>query len=543
MKNYKSSETILKSPFYLVIVIAMGLLAYFTGLGQLIIPGTVGEFGEISKVRAAFDSGNLVGIMKPIIVMQKKVFISFVNNFNIYIIRYLSLIATVLTAALVSFGVYRLNHRKHLSLAIFSGALYACFYIVFSEGRHFSPVSYFVLFMSMGLLPSIIEKRWYLWVCMAASVCFGAAALAANSMVGIFLGPLLLFCTFYFTKDAYNSKHLFKKTLISILVGLVVFVAGQIMLTGTRFHINEQAFTGFLSAINLNKIFDGFYWGPNNVFKLWLSPFYHAAFLFFPLIGFVLFVIKNKRLLSLKEKQLLFLSLLYIFVSSFTVSRNLSLAYMPMVLLAVVFGRNYTRIDSSWFKIQHIINALVSILVLYFAYQFNIGSGVLAFSQSFLFVLIIVPLMSVVAILSPRWDRWILVPVTFLIMTALTLGLKNFSRPFSPKARGVLEKRVVYVPNDFSTRQELYRFILPKSIVKTYMADGEDYLGPANKLLDRGFFVALPHVGHGRPAARNVYALDAKFFWFYRGGLLSSLKALIFDKNLLGKVYLIKKIE
>ncbi len=543
MKNYKSSEAVLNSPFYMVVIVAMGLMAYFSGLGQLIIPGVVGEFTEISKIRAAFETGNLVGVIKPLVILQKKIFISFVDNFNIYIVRYLSLIATALTAAIVSFGVYRLNNKKHLNLAIFSGALYTCFYIVFSEGRHFSPAAYSVLFMSMGLLPSVVEKRWYFWVCIAASICFGASALAANSMVNVFLGPFLLFCTFYFTKDAFNSKHLFKKTLISVLVGLVVFVVGQIILTGTSFHVNEAAFTSFLQSLNIGHVFKGFYTGHNNIFKLWLSPFYNASFLVFPLVGFSLFAFKNKRLFSLKEKQLLFLSLLYIFLCAFTVTRDLSLVYVPMVLIAVVFGKNYTRIDSFWFKAQHIINALVAIFSLYYAYQFNIGSGVLAFSQEFLFILIVIPLMSVVAILSPRWDRWILVPVTFLIMTALTLGLKNFSRPFTPKTIGTLQKKVVYVPNDFSSRKELYRFILPRSIIKTYKAEDGDYLNAANVLLDRGFFVAMPHVGHLKPAVRDAFVLEVQFYWFHRGGLLNSLKSLVFDKNLFGKVYVLKRIE
>ena len=111
---------------------------------------------------------------------------------------------------------------------------------------------------------------------------------------------------------------------------------------------------------------------------------------------------------------------------------------------------------------------MLALVGLYVVYEFNTKTGDNVFANRIIFLLLTIIMLSLASYLFKHWGRWFLVPSVLTVMMSLTVGLESFSVPFSPKAIGKLERKILYIPSDFKDRHELYKVMLPRVITKSH---------------------------------------------------------------------------
>lgn len=214
-----------------------------------------------------------------------------------------------------------------------------------------------------------------------------------------------------------------------------------------------------------------FLWGGSSVWTMLLGGAVNAGLLALPVAALMANALYRRRSLSNDEKQLWIWLLATIIVFSLPSQRSARYLLTAMPALAVLCGLGWDRLSRGWFIATLAIAAAALAFLGYESLLLQRATDPTLFSAGFWLLLIAAIGFCIAASLVPRLTR----PATpiagllvFLIMAAFLKPFDGQRGNFSPEAQVLVTGREVWVPSDFSTSEEAYRFLLPTANIRSY---------------------------------------------------------------------------
>jgi 4-amino-4-deoxy-L-arabinose transferase-like glycosyltransferase len=464
----------------------LAVFAYFYGLDSQHIPKNGDESVYVNIARLTASSGHWLPLRSqyeamrntkpPLLFWQGIVSTRDGASWSLWNLRYPSVLYTLLTAALVFLLARKFSGDNA------RGCIAACAYLAF-----FSTYRY-----GRPYLTNAPETFW-LFLSYFVLLYWREAALASRTvplLLGLVTGIGLLYKSFallvpvgfavawwYLQGRNYRLGEFARKDVWK-LVAFGSIALGMFSLWFLLDPNPRTVWQDFVVHENVGKFdpvgdsyLSRFLWGGSSVWTMLLGGAVNAGLLALPVAALMLKAAFARRALSDDEKRVWIWLLATIIIFSLPSQRSARYLLTAMPALAVLCGLGWERLSRGWFIASLSIAASAFSFVAYESLLLQRATGGGLFAPSFWLLLLAAAGFCVAAICLPTLTRPATPIAGLLLLLSMAAFLKPFDGPrgnFSPEAQALVAGREVWVPSDFSTSEEAYRFLLPAAIIRSY---------------------------------------------------------------------------
>jgi 4-amino-4-deoxy-L-arabinose transferase-like glycosyltransferase len=465
-------------------VAALGIFAYLYSLDGMHIPSTgdEGPYLQITRLTAAsghwlpLQPAEGLGVTKPpLLFWQGLVASNWGQDWELWRFRLPIVAYTFLTALMVFWFTRRIGGDTE-SAAI-AGVAFLAFTSIFHHGRPFITNLPEVFFLSLSYFLFVLYRKsrrnYLLWL--GLGVLVGLSAWVRSIFL---LAPVgLAFCIYLLWQQQWSFIQFLKQD----APRLAVFTLTVLAVFGLWFLVDpkpEAILREFLLGENVSKLsIEGGYWknffsGPYPVFAVWFGIFRNAGFLALPLFYVCIVSLKNWSKLRHEEQMLWTWILAFIIVFSVPAQRQDSYVLATMPAVAVILGLHWRDIPRTWFylftlPLLLIFGGLIYLLIpisqhvlpagAYAPWHYLAPFGGLA--------------LLLLALAYSKWAPRLFIGLIFLAFIAFASVVAPLEGPlgrFDAQAISSVAGKTVYVPSNFRSQYERYRFLLPGADIRSY---------------------------------------------------------------------------
>lgn len=469
----------------------LAVATYFYSLDSRHIPKNGDEYVYAHITRLTANSGHLLPLVSqqidmrntkpPLLFWQGIASTDWAKNWNLFNLRYPSVLYTLLTGLLAFLLARRIS--GHTETAVLACLIYLSFFNTYRYGRPFlteAPMSFWTF------LPVFAFLYWQ-----PATL---QSTVLAPVLLGLGLGVALLYKSFtlvlpvvlalswwYMDHRGYRMIPFLKwdawKIAITAIVSLALFCVwfvvdpkpGEIF---REFILKENAGKFDLGASSyLRHLF----LGASSIWGLFLGFFVNTGLLIFPVLALFGITFKRRHELNPDEKLLWIWPASLFLVFSLPSMRSNRYLLPAMPAIAVLSALTWGRISRKAFVATLIAaaSALAALAYLCLRLQFNVG-GAHLFPVTYWLLLGFTLAVIIVALVLPDFTRAAVPGVALLGCLCLAVALRPLDGPlghFSPDAQQYAVGKQVWVPCNFRAVDEGYRFLLPGADVHGYRDD------------------------------------------------------------------------
>ncbi len=464
---------------------------YFYGLGSDHIPKNGDEFPYAHLTRITAGSGHLLPLRSeieslrntkpPLLFWQGIASTNWAKNWELWRLRYPSVIYTLLTAWLVFLLGSKFSGRRgpgFLALLIF-----LAFFSTYRYGRPFltDAPDVFWLFLPFFVLlygqPDTFESRWL--VPLGLGLGIGVGLLYKSFALAV---PVLLAVAWWYLHHrryeiaVFLTRDLLKLILMGF-VSLAVFSLWFILDPDPRAIVRE-----FILGENVAK-FDphgGGYlkkllWGGSSVWSLALGYPLNAGLLALPVVALFCLALGRRAELSPAERRLWIWVIALFVVFSLPSQRSERYLLPAMPALAVLCALSWDRISRILFVVSLAVAGGVLALIAYLSLRLQqaVPGGPL-YGAGYWLLLTATAVCVLLALVKPRLTRPGLSVASLLVCLCFAAFLRPFDGPLGRYDAEVQEQvrgKEVWVPTNFKAKEEGYVFLLPGARVHPYTYD------------------------------------------------------------------------
>jgi 4-amino-4-deoxy-L-arabinose transferase-like glycosyltransferase len=210
-------------------------------------------------------------------------------------------------------------------------------------------------------------------------------------------------------------------------------------------------------------------WGGSSVWTMLLGIPLNAGLLALPVAALMVSAARRHATLTVAEKLLWIwvLSLMVVFSLPSQRSARYLLDAMPAV--AVLCALGWDRVGRGWFIAALALGEFGLLFLGFEAGVLQHAKGLEAlYTPWYWLLLAAAAVLSVTAMLIPRLTRPATPVASLLVFAAVAAFLQPFDDGFRAQAQPWVAGREVWVPSDFASSEETYRFLLPGAQVHAY---------------------------------------------------------------------------
>jgi 4-amino-4-deoxy-L-arabinose transferase-like glycosyltransferase len=396
------------------------------------------------------------------------------RHWTLWNLRYPSVLYTLLTAAMTFLLARRF--ARSTDTGVLAGLVYLAFFSTYHYGRPY--------------LTNAPETFW-LFLAWFVPLYWPQAALRSRALpvlLGLIIGVGLLYKSFallvpvglalswwYLHQRAYRWEAFLRqdagKLVLLAAVSLALFSLWFVLDPDPRavwqsFVIKENA--GKFDASG-GSYFGRLLWGGSSLWTMLFGAPLNAGLLALPVAALMVSAARDRARLDAHEQQLWIWVLSLIFVFSLPAQRSARYLLDAMPAVAVLCALGWERVGRGWF-LAALALAAVGLAFLGFealVLQHANGAGAL-YTPWYWLLLIAAAALSALALAVPWLTRPATPVASLLVFGALAAFLQPFDDDFSASAAPQVAGREVWVPSDFASSEETYRFLLPGADVHSY---------------------------------------------------------------------------
>lgn len=465
----------------------LAVCTYFYGLDSQFIPKNGDEYPYEHITRLTAASGewlplqsqmdNMRNTKPPLLFWQGIASTHGGQSWNLWDLRYPSVIYTLLTAAMLFMLGWKLSHKMETGLL--AALTFLAFFTTYRFGRPFltNPPEVFWLFLPFFVLlywRQTFQSRWLIPLLMGVSI--GIAFLYKSFALGL---PVTLgLCGWYWHQRQYRVWEFIKydalKVFIAIGIAVAVFALWFVLDPDP-----QAVWKEFVVGENVGK-FDPhgpsyltkLLWGGSSIWSFTAAFLTNAGLLSFIVMALCLVAFKNRRTMS-NEQKLLWLWVAALFFSFCLPSQRSGrylLAAMPAI--ALLCALDWQHISRKVFVATVVLSAalLLGLALLALRLQSEIAVPHF-FPWSFWVLLCGSSILALAAIALPDFTR----PAVNVVALLVLLSFAAFLHPlddtlanYSADAQRYVNGKTVAVPCNFRAHDEGHRFLLPGAEIVGY---------------------------------------------------------------------------
>ena len=465
------------------IVAFLGVFSYLYSLDGMNIPSTgdEGPYLQITRLTAAtghwlpLQAAEGLGVTKPpLLFWQGLVASNWGQNWDLWRFR-LPIVGYTFLSALMVFWVAR-RITKDIESAAIAGVAFLAFTSIFHHGRPYITNLPEVFFLSLSyflfLLYKHFNRNYLFWI--GLGVLVGLSAWVRSIFL---IAPVgLAFCIYLLWQRKWRIVEFIRQD----APRLAVFTLTVFAIFGLWFAIDpnpEAIVHEFLLGENVSKLStDGYlknlFSGPYPVFAVWLGIFRNAGFLALPLFYICFVSLKNWSKIKHEEQALWIWILAFIIVFTVPAQRQDSYVMATMPAVAVILGMHWREIPRTWFylftlPLLAIFGGLLYLLIPISQHVLPAG----AYAPWHYIAPFGGMTLAVIAFAYNKYAARLFIALIFLAFISLASILAPFEGPlgrFDKQAVAAVSNKTVYVPSNFRSQYERYRFLLPGAEIRSY---------------------------------------------------------------------------
>jgi len=496
------------------LVLLVAALAYGYQLGGLHIPkiGDENVYFQITKRTA--DTGHwlplqaadgLENTKPPLLTWQGLVTTGWGKHWTLVRLRLPSLWFTTLVSLLVFLLAQRISRDRET--AFIATASFLAFSSTFQHGRPYlvnMPETLFVFLPAFLLLYFKNDKRdWRLWL--LAGVSLGMASLYKS--FALIVPALFSLGWMQLSLRGFDFGKFFRqdsaRLLLAGVIALAIFSVWPLLDPDPK-----SIFENFILGENATKLsrgdyFSGLFSGPYPVWRIWLGHLTNAGLIAVPLAWVAIGAIRNRKSLPEAEKLLWIFVLGFLMVFTVPAQRQENYLLATIPALSILIGLNWQRISKTGLLVSY-LPVLLSVFIILFLMT-GIDSRVLpgAYGATgFLPPVLALLLIAAGATSCRHTDKYfhLVLFLCFLSLSSLLSPFEAAHGRYSNETQRRLAGQTVYMPSNFRSRYERYRFLLPLDTRVIGYAAGDN--AAAQNYLDSGAYVGVYVAG---PLSKNTW--------------------------------------
>lgn len=469
-----------------VLAVSLAVFTYCYGLDSQHIPKNGDEYPYEHITRLTAASGHLLPLQSeldgmrntkpPLLFWQGIVSTHWGQDWDLWHLRYPSVIYTLLTASLVFLLAKRLSRQTETG---FIAALtFLAFFSTYRFGRPFlvNPPEVFWFFLPfftlLYLRPFSFESR--LTVPLLLGVEIGIGLLYKSFALLAPIGLVLVW--WYLHQVQYQWREFFlKEAYKPVLAGAVAL---SIFALWFAFDPDPQSvWREFVVGENAGKFEahgDSYWatllWSGSSVWTLMLGYPMNAGLLAFPVAALFFVAYRRRRQLGEAEKMLWIWMAVLFFVFAVPSQRSARYLLEAMPGVAVLCALNWERIPRWTFVLTLVAAGAVLALLAFLAHSLQKDAGGM-YGWAFWLPMAAAAVLGSWALFGARFTRELVNVVVLLTFLSLAAFLRPFDGAlgtFGEAARHYVEDKDVWVSCNFRAHDEGDRFMLPKARVHGY---------------------------------------------------------------------------
>jgi 4-amino-4-deoxy-L-arabinose transferase-like glycosyltransferase len=464
----------------------LAAFVYFYGLDSQHIPKNGDESVYVNIARLTGESGHWLPLRSqyeamrntkpPMLFWQGIASTRLGGSWNLWCLRYPSVIYTLLTAAMVYLLARKFSGDG--ARGCVAALAYLAFFSTYRYGRPYltnAPETFWLFLVYFALLfwkEAVLGSRWIpLLLGIPAGIGLLYKSFALLLPVGVAVSWWYLQRRQYRLGEFLRMDAWKLSAFAAIALGIfsLWFVLDpQPQLVWQDFVVHENA--GKFDAAD-GSYLSKFLWGGSSVWTMLLGGAVNAGLLLLPVAALMINSLFKRRSLSDDEKLVWIWVLATIIVFSLPSQRSARYLLTAMPALAVLCGLGWDRVGRGWFTATLAIAAAALAFLAYESVLLQRSTGAALFSAGFWLLLIAAIGFCIAASLRKGLTRPATPIAGLLVFLAMAAFLKPFDGQrgnFSPAAQSLVTGREVWVPSDFSTSEEAYRFLLPTAQIRSY---------------------------------------------------------------------------
>jgi 4-amino-4-deoxy-L-arabinose transferase-like glycosyltransferase len=471
----------------------LAAFTYFYGLGSDHIPKTGDEFPYAHVTRITAASGHLLPLRAeieslrntkpPLLFWQGIASTSWARDWELWRLRYPSVIYTLLTAGMALLLASKLSGRRETGFL--AALIFLAFFSTYRYGRPFltDAPDVFWLFLPFFVLvyweSTAFESLWLVPVALGLGI--GAGLLYKSFALLVPVGLALAWWYLHYRR--YDVTTFLKRDALKLIllgcVSLAVFSLWFILDPDPRAIVRE-----FILKENAGK-FDAagagylrtLLWGGSSIWSLALGFPLDAGLLALPVAALFYVAFRRRRELSPAERRLwMWVIALFVF---FSLPSQRSERYLlpAMPALAVLGALSWDRISRKLFVVSLGAACVVLGVLAYLSFRLQQGApGGVLYGAEYWVLLAGTAVFLVLAIFKPALTRPGLSVAGILACLCFAAFLRPFDGPlgrYSAKIQQQVRGKDVWVPVNFKAKEEGYVFLLPGARVHPYTFDSK----------------------------------------------------------------------
>ena len=468
----------------------LAIATYFFSLDSLHIPRNGDECIYMQITRLTAYSGHLLPLQShpqmrntkpPLLFWQGIVSTRWARNWRPWLLRYPSVIYTLLTTVLVFVLGWRVSGRTETGGV--ACLTYLAFFNTYRYGRPFltdPPLIFWIFLPFFTFLiwrPAAFESRFRVPLLLGLGMGIGLLYKSFALVV-----PITLALSWWYLHHrqwrvgTFLTKDVWKIAIMAT-VSLLVFGVWFLLDPDPRAVLRD-----FVLAENLGRLGLGsagylkkLLWGGSSVWALALGYPVNAGLLAFPVAAMGCVAYKRRRELEGAEKLLWIWVVVLFLVFSLPSTRSSRYLLPAMPALAVLCALNWDRISRKAF-VTSLVAAWIAIgamAYLSMRLQFSLPS-VRVYPATYWLLLCASATFMLVALLVTNFTRPSVPCAALLVCLCLAAFLRPLDGPlgrYSADAQQYVKGKQVWVPCDFRAVGEGYRFLLPGADIQEYRED------------------------------------------------------------------------
>ncbi len=466
----------------------LAVFTYFYGLDSQQIPKIGDEYPYEHITRLTAESGHLLPLQSnldhmrntkpPLLFWQGIASTRWGQDWNLWDLRYPSVIYTLLTALLVFLLARKLS--SDLETGFVAALTFLAFFSTYRFGRPFlvNPGETFWLFLPFFTLlywrPAAFESP-FVPLLLAVEVGMGLLykSFALLAPVGLGLAWWYLHYRKY-RLSAFIVKDVWKLVLLGVLAlaifGLWFLLDPEPQAVWREFIVGENA--GKFDAHG--SYFAKLLWGGSSVWALLVGYPMNTGLLAIPVAALFLVAFQRRAQLTDAEKMLWIFMAAFFLVFSLPSQRSARYLLEAMPAVAVLCALNWQRIGRWAFVASLVLAAGVLALLAFLSVRLQQEvSAEPLYSAGYWTLLAATAALLLAAVFVGKFTR----PAVNVVMLLVLLCFAAFLRPFdgdlgnySLAVQQYAKGKEVAVPCDFRAKDEGYRFMLPGIQTRGYNA-------------------------------------------------------------------------
>jgi 4-amino-4-deoxy-L-arabinose transferase-like glycosyltransferase len=479
--------------------VLLALFAYFYSLGGFYIPTIGDESPYIEIVRLTSASGKwlplatapgLENTKPPLLFWLGMVATDWARTWSLFRLRLPIVLLTFVTAGAVFWVARRLSGDREV--AIISSLTFLGFYSTFHYGRPFLTNLPETLFVFLAFAVVIFRRDRLAWT--LCGLLLGVACLFKSFALVAPVGLALAWFCFSARKhrfiDSLTSDGL--GLALALVVALATFALWPLLDPDPAAILKHFVLEENLGKLGGGNYLTGLVSGPYPLYRIWAGHVGNAG-LFTPPLLFVAFAAyRDRKRSSEAERALWILVVSFLIVYSLPSQRQENYLIPTVPALSVLLGLRWRAIPSAWFRLFAIPGILLAVAFVLFMHRLSGDARLHIGYESWQLAVPLLALIGWIAMaMWPRRGRWLFHGLVFAAFLSIGCSVAPFEADpgrFDLARVRRLRGRTVYVPTEFISRYEKYRFLLPGSKITGYDPSDANRLG---RLLESGKVVVI----------------------------------------------------